>query len=475
MTTRPPDQTPDSGDRPSSLFRRQHDQSPPANWGRRTGPLSRPLNSQEMPDLGRFSDTPRYDLATFVELISVRAVTLRSWEQNLGLFPHGNEQERSTTGPCYSERHLVALTWLRNQIITGADPTITAKRLREALAALRGGPATPAYTPTTQGTPASGNTPIGNGPLTPSFTPTSGIRGGTSQLGGNPGTPFNLPVIGSSSRPAGTDIRTIDTEIQPIIRTNSRPLMPQQPQTGSAYPTTARTHSRPLNDVSQTGTPSADARNILNPYFPKLMQAFAFLDTVTVTRHLDDVLMMQSIESVCQTLITPLLNRIDEIWVRKDTVQTEALFAITMLKARLFRIFDMVPEAVDAPVIFLACGPDEPHEIDALMAAVIWRRAGLRVVYFGQHVDGTMLTEAVTRHKPRVVVISLSSLNQIKLITRCIRDIEQNPAVAMCLIGSALNRNPEQHQRIGGIFLGTDPVQAIQHIQQLARPREMNG
>ncbi|HKD74736.1 MAG TPA: cobalamin-dependent protein [Ktedonobacterales bacterium] len=440
MATRPPDDMPDPQQLaqgqgippgpPSTPLQRPQTGPAPTNWGRRTGPLSRPgQNTADMPDLSRFSNAPHYDLPTFVGLLGVRAVTVWAWEQNLGIRvnPGGGDMP---TGLRYSERDLIAFIWLRDQIVAGADPASAAQRLREAIAQARGDAPSRPISPTPS-VPRPASRPLGQ--RMPPSQPISRIGASLPIL--DP-TPASQPILG--------------------------PSLPSSPEGGQA--------------ISQTWTGMLPKRD-LGSFMQPLMHAFAMLNTAAVTQILDEALMSRSVETTCATLIAPALARVNELWVRGDVILPEAQFAINIFKSRLFRLFDVLHEHRDAPLTFIACGPDDIHEIDALMLALFWRRAGLRVVYFGHDVDGPLLVETSRRHHPRVVALTLSSTARSRLLTRFVRSVDhlESPRPLVGFVGPILARHPEMQRKIGGVYLGVDSRQATHQVRQLLHLRETQG
>ena len=514
--------------------------TPPAasqqtGWGRKTGPLSRGgQTAAELPDFSRYSEAPRYDMSTFAEMVNVRAVTLWSWEQNLGLRTRTGDQP---TGSRYSERDLLAYSWLRDQIIAGIDPIFAAQRLRDALTAARGEkPATPPATPITppparpQGSRLTGyplsQTPsmaLPPNPTPPSMPYTSGMnQAGIPYMPG--ATPSNLPLTSGTNPPsrpynqggayppsvpysaeANASSQPYNASNQPYgppsqpYNPPSQPYNPQGQQMARGMNTPSQPISRigaiyqvpesvpysqphqrlggeGIQGVNQARAGYAPKRD-LGPLIQPLMQGFASLNTASVMQILDDALMTRSVETTCMTLIVPVLARINEMWLRKDRYQPEAIFALNMLKSRLFRLFDVLHEHRDAPLTFVVAGPDDRHELDALILALFWRRAGLRVVYFGQDVDSTPLSERVQNYHPRVVAVTLTSASRLRLIGHFAADIQRLPAprAVVGFVGPLLARQPDLQRRIGGVFLGADPGQATQQVRNILHLREANG
>lgn len=230
----------------------------------------------------------------------------------------------------------------------------------------------------------------------------------------------------------------------------------------------------PGQAISQTwvgAMPSRDLRTLVQP----LMQAFAMLDAPTASRLLDDAFMSRSVETTCLTLVAPALARIQELWMRKDEPLAEGLFGMNVLRSRLFRLFDVLPENTNAPLTFVATGPDEPHEINALMLALFWRRIGLRVVYFGQGATGQAIVASARKLRPRVIGLTVTTPARARLIGQVNTEISKfdSPRPSVCLIGDVLARDPALRKKMGGIYLGADAGEATQQVRQFLRATDV--
>ncbi len=438
---------------------------PNTNWGRRTGGLGR-TSPPDPPDLKRYSTTPRYDMTTIADLIGVRAVTLWNWEQNLGIIVHDAAAE-AATGLRYSERDLIVLSWLRDQIVAGVDPIAAAHRLREAIVAAGG---TPPPLPSTPRTPSR---PLG----------TAALRQGDPSLN-PPSVPYTRPIdpsLNPPSRPipAGMTGQPLSRNLDPSLNPPSRPIgrgsEPISRLGASRYiPDATQPQSQPLpggQAISQTwvgAMPSRDLRTLVQP----LLQSFSLLDASAAARILDDAFMSRSVETACLTLVAPTLARIQEVWTRKDDLLPEGVFGMNVLKARLFRLFDVLPENANAPLTFVASGPDEVHELNALMLALFWRRMGLRVVYFGLGATtGMGIVASARKQRPRVIGLTVTTAARASLIGKMHNEIAKfdAPRPNFCLVGDVLERDGALRKKMGGIYLGMDAGVATQSVRQLLR------
>jgi DNA-binding transcriptional MerR regulator len=82
-------------------------------------------------------------------------------------------------------------------------------------------------------------------------------------------------------------------------------------------------------------------------------------------------------------------------------------FASNFLRRQTLRLLNGLPPAIGRPVL-VGCGPDEQHELGALLLMVLLRGRGHRVVYLGARVPGPAMERAAAALDPAGVVISLT-------------------------------------------------------------------
>jgi DNA-binding transcriptional MerR regulator len=82
-------------------------------------------------------------------------------------------------------------------------------------------------------------------------------------------------------------------------------------------------------------------------------------------------------------------------------------FASNFLRRQTLRLLDGLPPAIGRPVL-IGCGPDEQHELGALLLMVLLRARGHRVVYLGARVPGAAMERAAAALDPAGVVVSLT-------------------------------------------------------------------
>ena len=82
-------------------------------------------------------------------------------------------------------------------------------------------------------------------------------------------------------------------------------------------------------------------------------------------------------------------------------------FASNFLRRHTLRLLDGLPPAIGRPVL-VGCGPDEQHELGALLLTLLLRARGHRVVYLGARVPGPAMERAAAALDPAGVVVSLT-------------------------------------------------------------------
>jgi MerR family transcriptional regulator, light-induced transcriptional regulator len=89
-------------------------------------------------------------------------------------------------------------------------------------------------------------------------------------------------------------------------------------------------------------------------------------------------------------------------------------FASNFLRRQVLRLLDGQPPAMGRPVL-VGCGPDEQHELGALLLTLLLRARGHRVVYLGARVPGPAMERAAAALDPAGVVVSLTMPESLEL------------------------------------------------------------
>lgn len=467
----------------------------------------------EPPILSQFSDVPVYEVTTMVQLLKVRPLALWTWEQHLGISNGDPNADSTRQKRRYSERDLAALMWLRDRIIAGESPQDATARLLGAQRGMRGlgygvsgalssgplfmdapnqasgmthdafnsgalnsgalnsgtlGMQPPAYDPTqqfgreapwTSGPSGSlGAATYAGGMNTSSMRATSPARMG-------PQDPFtNDPWSTGGWNPKSTSGPRV--ELPPV----NGPLQTGGPagRLGSVYSAALEPPSIPQrgHNVSQ----SLSSIRELRPAVPQLLQAFARFDTARAQAVMSEALRLYGVENVCIGLVQPAIVRISELWSKSELSNPEERFGLNYLRGFMFNVFQGTQEPMGAPFVVVGCAPNETSDFAALLLAVLWRRAGLRVAYLGRGIDADQLLQEPWPVTPAVVALTATSSQRIRALARIAKKLSEmpTPQPIFAYWGPIFVRNPDLRRKLSGVYLGDDATTAIHQGQQIA-------
>lgn len=408
------------------------------------------------PNLATFSGEPKYDLPTIVQLVGVRSMVLVGWEQQFGIPAPSRLRDDGRGAPRrYSERDLIAVLWIRDQILRGSTPG-------EAAAVLL------RHQPSGLVPPVGVRVPPVTRPLNPqdfASIPSMVPPGrGSSRVGSlGSGTSFASGI----SHAWGPPSQVGSTQSLSQGRGQSS-TWSQQSNTGWDPGTTTRGHHTWLG---QTGGPATSAPRARDPraLVGDLVRAFINLDTVAADRTLREAMTGRGIETVTVNLLQPALQRTGEMWAQHLASSTEGAFAENYVRGVLFQAFRETPEQPNGSLVIVGCAPRELSEIDALTLAVAWRSAGMRVIYLGQDVNSDGLIKTVRQRHPAMVSLAITTTQRIRTLARLARALTQvdGPKPYFGFYGPIFARHPELQQRIDGVYLGDDVATATFHLGQL--------
>lgn len=468
------------------------------------------------PNLAHYGSGPRYDLATIVDLVGLRPMTLWNWEQQLGIPAPTRLNDEVSTVRRYSEQDLIACIWIRDQILNGVSPIEAATRLRAAQQQ-SGGDESWAEQPSLSrpGEDTLGPGRVNTGPLsTSSFGPrrAPSVTRPLSDLDALPADPRasftgSAPhgPASSSSGPGGT--RTAGASqvwVSPLSgplgqRIVSGPLgtpITSGPLGGavapglSVVPMTSGPHSQvgasaahPTSSYDSSGAgvgrtwrgtggnPATAPAHNRDPrtLLPQFMRALVNLDTEAANRVVKEAIDAGPLETMGTSLLQPAISRIAGLYAHHDITAFEEHFAMSYLRGLLYATFRNTPENPIGPLVFIGCCPRELDDMPALLLAVYWRRAGMRVVYLGQDVDGDSLVEVVRQRRPTLVCLSASASPRVRALARICKHIAQleKQRPVFTFAGPVFARNPELQQKVAGVYVGDDAGTATWHVMKL--------
>lgn len=228
---------------------------------------------------------------------------------------------------------------------------------------------------------------------------------------------------------------------------------------------------RLLRERLQTGLLSAPSRETGRPVgalADDLMRALIGFDSAAAELVLSEAFAMHPVEDVCLGVIEPALVEVGERWHRGELSVAAEHFATSLLRRKLFALYNVYETGRGRGLIFTACAPEEWHEVGVLMVSLFLVRHGFRVSYLGANLPAAGLAETLARQQPDLLLISASLPETAERIVEIGAVIQALPAPRPILGYGGRGFDDEAlRRRLPGTYLGADAAAAVWGVEEL--------
>jgi hypothetical protein len=142
-------------------------------------------------------------------------------------------------------------------------------------------------------------------------------------------------------------------------------------------------------------------------YLPGCFRAIEQLDVVGLEAILRRAVIMLSAETLIDTLVAPLLDRVGARWRDSTLRPVHGHFASVMIRRVLDRVIETATSPLATPNIVVATPAGQVHEFGAMLTAATAATEGWLVTYLGADLPAEDIAEATTRTRARVVALSI--------------------------------------------------------------------
>jgi methanogenic corrinoid protein MtbC1 len=245
------------------------------------------------------------------------------------------------------------------------------------------------------------------------------------------------------------------------IRTSDEPLWIED-QNGAGGTSNAITRETPLPPAS-----------LIQPLYSALID----LDDERADEVMEQAFAMYTMPTVYVDIIAPCLVEIGEAWHRGDIFISTEHFATTYLRGRLLGLLQAYPHRPDMPTLFVGCAPHERHEVGALIFAVMLRQQGYNVIYLGQDVPVEDVVQAVIAERPAMLCLSASNPTSAAALRTVQQQLERVSGLNTLFGygGRAFDQDSELRGEVRGYYLGQDPRDAVNFINNLMKDRRLTS
>ncbi|HEX7022187.1 MAG TPA: MerR family transcriptional regulator [Trueperaceae bacterium] len=199
-----------------------------------------------------------------------------------------------------------------------------------------------------------------------------------------------------------------------------------------------------------------------------LTDAFVLLDEARADSILAEAHALHTVESVVLEVLLGSLTELGQAHKQGRIGLATAGFAHSYVLGRLHALFRLGPARIDARLALVAGAPDERQEAGPLGLAVLLRRAGYLVRYFGADVPVTDLRELCARLRPDGVVLYADGEGSLEALLAS-RGQMAHLAPVVALAGAAFDQQPERAASLGGFSLGADVLGGLERFHALVR------
>jgi methanogenic corrinoid protein MtbC1 len=169
-----------------------------------------------------------------------------------------------------------------------------------------------------------------------------------------------------------------------------------------------------------------------------LFGAVEQFDLEALRRELTRLAVVLTPRQLALDVALPLMRAVGEAWHEgRLTIGQEHLVTaeVRSLVGALARLRE---PAAGAPRVLIATVEGEPHELGALVAALLATGAGAAPFYFGPGLPPRELVAASRRLRPRAVVLSMSGADERARVTEAVLELARTlPAGTTCWVGGA--------------------------------------
>ena len=200
-----------------------------------------------------------------------------------------------------------------------------------------------------------------------------------------------------------------------------------------------------------------------------LLQALLGYNEEEAEKVLAEAFALYPVELVGEKVIAPVLIEIGEQWHSGKINVAHEHFATAYLQQRLAAILRTVPLSGGQSLIWVACAPEEEHEIGALLLTIYLRRAGYQVQYLGKDLPAADFIANVQLYQPALVMLSATMEESAKNLSQLAEGISnlkgQRPIIGYG--GRIFQNRSDLRNPITGIYMGDNALEAIESTNEL--------
>lgn len=185
----------------------------------------------------------------------------------------------------------------------------------------------------------------------------------------------------------------------------------------------------------------------------------------TLTRLIDQTLVLHPLEVALADVIQPVLERIGAGWSSGEVSVGDEHLASEAIRARLDGLLAHAHEGVRGTAV-LACVPGERHDLGLLMLGVLLRADGWQIAYLGADTPLEETLRVAERVGARFVSLSVTLPELVRRLESALASLRVPRDVRLVLGGAAAS--PELARRLGARYADGDTGKTVRSFRKLA-------
>ncbi len=208
----------------------------------------------------------------------------------------------------------------------------------------------------------------------------------------------------------------------------------------------------------------------ITQFVARFVEAVYLGDRKAIDNILKQAFRSYDAEDACIHLLCPALSRLETLAEQQRIPAQIAQTGTYLLQQYLAYLLQSTPNLTLTPSILVGSAEQESSEIEAIMLALLWRRAGLQVCYIGRISSTSALLQQIQQTHPAFVYIATASHTSISRLAHFSSEIARfKNSPVLCFGGIAFAQAPTLAQNIMGIYLGSRPEEIMHYLETLLR------
>lgn len=226
-----------------------------------------------------------------------------------------------------------------------------------------------------------------------------------------------------------------------------------------------------------SGSSESQASAVTARLSARLHDAALALDAGSVGAALAEAGALVEVETLWGEVIAPVLTLLGGEWAGGVMTPAPEHLLSNMVRGRLLAALEARPRLAGQTEVVVGAGPDEPHDLAALMLGLLLARQAWNVTFLGAATPPEAWAQATEAVRPRVVVISATLTRHAAtalVALRAVRDRAGRHAPLLAYGGPAFASEPsgdgvpEQPKQESLLYLPCDVEAAARRLLALA-------